>query len=85
MKILGSEVTQDSAKLEMEIRTNTAEREKARVDRNTIRKLTPVERHEKKLFGDPTTQNLPVVAKPSVHAPSVIYGLNDVHNLEAVK
>ncbi|XP_011623805.1 protein RDM16 isoform X1 [Amborella trichopoda] len=58
MKVLGSEATQDPTKLEMEIRSAAAEREQAHVDRNIARKLTPVERREKKerkLFDDPNT------------------------------
>ncbi|XP_026441987.1 protein RDM16-like, partial [Papaver somniferum] len=58
MKVLGSEVTQDPTRLEMEIRSAAAEREQAHVDRNIARKLTPAERREKKekkLFDDPNT------------------------------
>ncbi|KAH7670369.1 U4/U6 small nuclear ribonucleoprotein Prp3 protein [Dioscorea alata] len=58
MKVLCSEATQDPTKLEMEIRTATAEGKQAHVDRNTARKLTPVERcdkKERKLFEDPNT------------------------------
>ena len=57
MKVLGSEAVQDPTRLEMEIRTATAEREQAHVDRNIARKLTPSERREKKerkLFDDST-------------------------------
>ena len=58
MKVLGSEATQDPTKLEMEIRSAAAERERAHVDRNIARKLTPAEKREKKerkLFEDPFT------------------------------
>ncbi|KAG8385267.1 hypothetical protein BUALT_Bualt03G0024200 [Buddleja alternifolia] len=58
MKVLGSEATQDPTRLEMEIRSAAAEREQAHIDRSISRKLTPSERHEKKvrkLFDDPNT------------------------------
>ncbi|KAF3324435.1 U4/U6 small nuclear ribonucleoprotein Prp3 isoform X1 [Carex littledalei] len=58
MRVLGSEATQDPTRMEMEVRSAAAEREQAHADRNTMRKLTPAERREKKerkLFEDPYT------------------------------
>ncbi|KAI3847691.1 hypothetical protein MKX03_019501 [Papaver bracteatum] len=49
MKVLGSEATQDPTRLEKKIRSEAAEREQAHIDRNIARKLTPAERHEKKM------------------------------------
>lgn len=72
MKVLGSEATQDPTKLEMEIRAAAAERERAHVDRNIARKLTPAERREKKerkLFDDPNNTLETIVS---------VYKINDL-------
>jgi U4/U6 small nuclear ribonucleoprotein PRP3 len=66
MKVLGSEAVQDPTRLELEIRTAAAEREQAHVDRNIARKLTPLERREKKerkLFDDSTVETIACVYK----------------------
>ncbi|EFJ31399.1 hypothetical protein SELMODRAFT_169615 [Selaginella moellendorffii] len=58
MSVLGAEATQDPTRMEHEIRTAAAERERAHTDRNLARKLTPAERREKKekrLFDDQGT------------------------------
>ncbi|GFP93068.1 U4/U6 small nuclear ribonucleoprotein prp3 [Phtheirospermum japonicum] len=76
MKVLGSEATQDPTRLEMEIRSAAAEREKAHIDRNDARKLTPAERREKKerkLFDDPNALDTIVS----------VYKINDLSHPQA--
>ncbi|KAL3649600.1 hypothetical protein CASFOL_006003 [Castilleja foliolosa] len=76
MKVLGSEATQDPTRLEMEIRSAAAEREKAHIDRNVARKLTPAERREKKerkLFDDPNALDIIVS----------VYKINDLSHPQA--